>query len=223
MSCSDDDGNAPLEEQQTAKTSIISNAVLTSGRQSGLTLETMEINIEEIELEFDDDGIDYDGDGDDDDYYDEIELDGPFELNFNAAGTTIPLGDFDIPVANYEEIEFEIAKGRNPDSDLFGKSIRITGLLNDVPFVFWHDFEEEVEVDFEDAQTDINIQNDGQSIIINFDLSILFNNNVLDLSQAQDGNNDGLIEISPEDPDGNQSLANEIKELIKENIDLLDD
>lgn len=40
---------------------------------------------------------------------------------------------------------------------------------------------------------------------------------------ATDGNGDGIIKISPMDTDGNSALAHQIKELIKDAIELLDD
>ena len=59
---------------------------------------------------------------------------------------------------------------------------------------------------------------------LDFDLSLLFNSvGGIDLTQAADGNEDGLIEISPQDPDGNNALANEIRNRMKALIDLLDD
>jgi hypothetical protein len=51
----------------------------------------------------------------------------------------------------------------------------------------------------------------------------LFNTSTIDLSSTTDGNGDGIIEISPNDTDGNNALANTIKNLTKEGIDLLDD
>ena len=45
----------------------------------------------------------------------------------------------------------------------------------------------------------------------------------IDLTTATDGNNDGLIEISPIDTDGNNGLANIIKNKIKDATDLYDD
>ncbi|MBA3986528.1 MAG: hypothetical protein H0X63_08165 [Flavobacteriales bacterium] len=99
----------------------------------------------------------------------------------------------------------------------------IKGTLESVPFVFWHNFEEDVEINFEDSNTDIVIESNGDSILINFDLSFLFNTSTIDLSSTTDGNGDGIIEISPNDTDGNNALANTIKNLTKEGIDLLDD
>ena len=60
--------------------------------------------------------------------------------------------------------------------------------------------------------------------MIDFDLSLIFDSTAgVDLSQATDGNQDGTIEISPSDPDGNNELAQSIRNAIKQHIDLLDD
>jgi len=47
--------------------------------------------------------------------------------------------------------------------------------------------------------------------------------NVVDLSTAVDGNNDGVIEINHEDIDRNKALADSIKLQITTALDLLDD
>lgn len=62
------------------------------------------------------------------------------------------------------------------------------------------------------------------SLVIDFDLSLLFNAvGGIDLSQATDNSNDGTIEISPIDTDGKNDLAQSIRNKMKETIDLLDD
>lgn len=221
--CSKDEDDNQLVDSPTASTILNGKVILTAGRQNGVVIDTFMINVKEIELEFEDDGTDSDGDENDDDMFDDIELDGPFELVFTPEGTTVPIADIDIPVGTYEELEFDIERGNDNSTNMFGKSVQITGNIDEVPFVFWYDFYEHMEVDFENPANDIDIISDGQQITINFDLSFLFDSTAVDLSQAQDGNNDGLIEISPEDPDGNQELAKDIKDLIKDQIDLLDD
>ncbi|MEX2350054.1 MAG: hypothetical protein WD554_04180 [Flavobacteriaceae bacterium] len=236
-SCSKDDGSSSLTE--TAATTIGMKATFESGRAlADVTVSTFLINVEDFELEFDDDGLegDDDGLGDDDDSladddgmgsgsgsYTDIELDGPFELDLSQPGVVFPIANVEVPVGQYEELEFDVVRSQNPNSDLFQKSILIAGTLDNVPFTFWHDFEEDVEVEYEDTNIDIIVESDGESIIINFDLSFLFDTAVIDLSTAVDGNGDGIIEISPTDVDGNNALAEQIKEAIKNAIDLLDD
>jgi hypothetical protein len=190
------------------------------------------VNISEFELELDDMDSDYDDDSDDDDdiwdddgFYDsddEFELEGPFELDLLAGEINFLV--VDVPNAQFEELEFEFDRSTDSSSDLFGKSVLIEGTINDIPFVYWDDFEDEVEVDFEDAEFDISISNNTEGITIEFDLSQIFDVvSGIDLSQATDGNEDGTIEISPQDPDGNNALAQQIRERLKTAIDLLDD
>ena len=79
-------------------------------------------------------------------------------------------------------------------------------------------------MDFEDPTFDIAISSTPESIVIDFDLSLVFDSTVgVNLSQASDGNADGTIEISPSDPDGNNDLAQSIRNAIKAQIDLLED
>jgi len=215
-SCSTNDDTNDTSEM--AATTVGAKATFDSGRAlNNVEISRFMINVEDFELEFDDDNGNGGG------FFNDIELEGPFELEFTADGVVIPFANVNIPLGQYEELEFEITKSNNPASDLFQKSILIEGTLESVPLVFWHNFEEDVEVDFEDGNTDIVIESNGDSILINFDLSFLFNTSTIDLSSATDGNGDGIIEISPNDTDGNNALANTIKNLIKEGIDLLDD
>jgi hypothetical protein len=63
--------------------------------------------------------------------------------------------------------------------------------------------------------------NNNNSITFNFDLATVISN--VDFSSATDGNNDGIIEINPVDPDGNQQLAHAIKNAIVQFAELIDD
>ncbi|GGW45519.1 hypothetical protein [Arenibacter certesii] len=191
-----------------------------------IVLSDFLINLKEFELELD---LDYDDDEneqwDNDGFYgyeDEIELEGPFELDLLSG--EISFINIDVPVGTYEELEFDIDKSTDTNSEMFGKSILIKGTIDDVPFSFWHDFDEELEIDFEDSQKKIEIVESQTNLTIQFDLTqLLYGVGAVDLSQAVDGNNDGLIEISPEDQDGNNEIADQIKEKLKDIIDLLDD
>jgi hypothetical protein len=175
-------------------------------------------------IESDDDGCDFDDDGDDNDGSygsdDDFELNGPFELSLNSDVITVI--NVEIPVGEYEEVEFEMDRSTNPNSDLFQKSILMRGTILGTEFEFFHTFSEEFEVDYEDAGQNLVITEDNNNtIIFEFDLTSVFNS--VDLSGATDGNENGVIEISPEDSDGNRQLANRIKNAIKDFVDLLDD
>jgi len=216
----------------SAKATFSNLTTMTSSSRvsaSDIVIEDFLINLREFELELDYEDDNYQGDQneqwDDDGYYDyedEIELMGPFELDLMSG--QISFSNVTVPNGVYEELEFKFDESTDPTSDLFGKSVLIKGTIDGTPFIFWHNFEDEVEVDFEDPQFDISINQNSEGIVINFDLGLILDSvNGVDLSMAEDGNNDGTIEISPSDPDGNNDLAEAIRHKLKEYINLLDD
>lgn len=151
---------------------------------------------------------------------DEMELSGPFELDLSDGAVSVV--DIEIPVGVYEEVEFEMDINKSPESDLYQKSVLINGTISGTPFVFFHTFEEEFEIDYEDTDQNLVIdESNNATIIFNFDLNAVIN--TVDLSSAQDTNNDGTIEISPVDEDGNNQLAHNIKNAIIDYAELLDD
>lgn len=239
LSCTDSDdpatrGQLSISIDNSLVDASAKSAVAAKAINADLSLSEFWINIEEFELEVDYEDDYYENDNeqsdddeqwDDDGYYDfedEIELEGPFEVDLLAG--QVELMNISVPVGEFEELEFEFDKSMNPESELYGKSILVKGSYAGTPFVFWHDFNEEVEVDFEDVAQNIVIIEGAESITINFDITAIFNHDFgVDLSMAADGNGDGTIEISPMDEDGNNDLANAIKEAIKKNVELLED
>lgn len=224
VACSDDEGTNPNDGK--GRLSIAAQASYTpqkpvDGAQQATIVElsSFKVNFTEIELEFDEiKGGDPFYNGDDD-----IELKGPFEVEL-LSPIAIQLVNIQLPNGKLEEIEFEFDKSKNAQSPLFNQSMRMEGTINGFPFVFWHDFEEEIELEFDDGSPNGMISNDENGIIINFDLSAVLNATpTVDLSLAVDGNRDGIIEISPKDEDGNRALAEAMKVAIKAQIDLLDD
>lgn len=164
--------------------------------------------------DFSDDGSNsYGGD-------DEFQLSGPFELNlFN--NETLTIVNVEIPIGEYEEVEFEMDRSNDPSSILYQKSIMITGSIDEVPMTFFHTFEEDFEVDYEDAGQNLVIdQSNNNEVVFNFDLNAVVS--AVNFNSASDGNNDGTIEISPTDSDGNNALANQIKNAIIQYAELID-
>ncbi len=222
VACSDDDSSPTLDGQGKMTISAMATYNPTGGR--GLDADQIDIasfliNFKEIELEFEEGSSNdpfYDGE-------DEIELKGPFEVELMSP-TPIPIVDIVLPNAVFEEIEFEFDKSTDPNSDLFEKSMKMEGEINGVPFVFWHDFEEEIELEFENGEQNIIVQNNENEILINIDLNEVLNaTQTVNLGSATDGNGDGIIEISPDDNDGNNALADKLKEAIKDQIELIED
>lgn len=219
------EGNISIAAKATY-TGLTNKGTTARTNNADVVLNSFLVNIKEIEFEIDDefeneeenDDQDYNDNG----YYDhedEFELEGPFELDLLNGPLTFV--DVQIPNGNYEEIEFKFDVNKNEESPLFNKTILLTGTINSIPFEFWYAFEEEIEIDFEDSVSDITIENDNNTVTINFNLDMVLS--ALDLSTAQDGNEDGLIEIHPNDADGNNDLAVLLKNKIKEYADLLDD
>lgn len=210
--CSSDDDATPTADKGTLK--IAAKANYTNALSRGgenVTLSKFLVNFKEIELELKE-GF-YSSD-------DDIELKGPFEMDLLSANL-LPLVIVEIPNGIYEEIEFEFDKSENSDSELFGKSMKMTGEINGVPFEFWHDFEDEIEIDFEDAGKNLVIDNNTSEVVINFNLAEVINK--VDLSTATDDDGDGVITISPSDLDGNNDLAKKLKQAIKAQIELMED
>lgn len=221
-SCSNDESSS---NDANDNLTIVAKATYSgnNGRmENAVTVTDFKINLKEIEFELDDDFYDDDDDDYGDGFYDdddEFELKGPFELDLLSGQTTIT--SINIPNGVYEEVEFEMAKSTNSESELFNKSVLIKGTIGSTPFVFWHNIDEDFEIDYEDAGQNLVISDNSATIVIDFNLDAVLAN--VDLSNATDDNGDGLIEISPNDTDGNQSLANTIKNKIEEYTDLLDD
>lgn len=221
--CSSDDDSPNLDNNR-GKLGVYAKANYTpsfnrGGDDAVVELSSFWINIEEIELEYDD-VIDQDNFYNSDD---DIELQGPFALNI-LSPEPIEIINVNLPNGRLEEIEFEFGKNSNPDSDLYRQSMRMEGTINGTPFVFWHDFEDEIELEFDDDNGSGLIIGDENGIVITFDLNDVLNPTLgVDLSSAVDGNGDGVIEIGPRDSDGNQALAEAMKRAIKNQIELLED
>jgi len=187
---------------------------------SGVVLNSFVVNLKEIKFELDESHIDDANTSSDDDgsydYQDEVKLLGPFQLDL--LNITAPLTFVDLPNGKYEEVKFKMDKNEVASDPMFGKSILMKGTIGGTSFVFWHDTEEEIEVDFEDMNQDVVVTDGTINVNINFDLNTALS--TIDFSVAQDGDGDGVIEIGPDDTDGNHELADLIKNKIEEAADL---
>lgn len=216
----------------TAPANRLSSA---SSLASGVVLTSFKINIKEIEFKLADagtgegegEGVDdhqeHHGKGDDnhDGMYngdDEAQLNGPWELdllNQTAPVTTVTIAD-----GTYEEVEFKLSKSLVSDSPLFNKTVEIRGTINGVPFVFWHNFEQQFEIDYHDAAQNLVVSNSSFDLVFNIDLNKVLS--AVDLSTAVDGNANGVIEIGPDDTDGNTALAMQLNTHIAHSTEMED-
>lgn len=222
--CSSDDSTTEISDENGrlgiyAQASYTQNKSNDLQRATAVELSRFLVNIEEIELE-------YESIVDEDNFYgsdDEIELRGPFELNL-LSSEPIPIVNINIPRGVLEEVEFEFDKNNNQESDLYNQSMRMEGTINGIPFVFWHDFEEEIELEFDNDNSNGMIIDNENTFLINFDLNFILDGTAaVDMSTAVDGDGNGIIEISPRDNDGNRDLAEAIKQAIKNQIDVFED
>ena len=199
---------------------------------SGVVLTSFKINIKEIEFEVAEgngngEGDDNDNDGNDsDDNHDgmfngddEIELNGPWELDL--LNQSAPITTVSIANGTYEEVKFKLNKSLVSTSDLFNKTIEIRGTINGTPFVYWHNFESEFEIDYEDAAQNLVVNNGSFDLIININMDEVLSN--VDLTSAVDGNGNGIIEIGPDDTDGNNALAQQLNDDLDDATEIEDD
>ncbi len=200
----------------------VGTAGLKSTANEGVIIESFKINIEEIEIEFNDNDPLFATDSVATDY----ELDGPFEIDLmadgNALETTI-VNNVELPVAAYDEIEFKFRESENSISEMLGKSLLVKGTINGTPFIFWTDEEIEVEIEFEEVFT---MEEASIALLtVSFDIAALFDpsRGGINLTSASDGNGNGIIEIYPGDPDGNNDLADLLWERLEDIIEAFED
>lgn len=207
------------DSTSTNKMRIIAKATYTNANKvatTGVVLTSFKINIKEIEFQVADESEGENNDGNDsDDNHDgmfngddEAGLVGPWELdllNQSAPITTVTIAN-----GTYEEVKFKLNKSLVSTSDLFNKTMEIRGTINGTPFVFWHNFESEFEIDYHDAAQNLIVSNGSFDLVINIDLNQVLSN--VDLTSALDGNGNGIIEIGPDDTDGNNALAQQLND-----------
>lgn len=155
---------------------------------------------------------------------DEIQLRGPYQVDLLDGGNVLTqtIGTASVPDGVYREMRFKFHKDEDlpATDDLFDKSIYIEGTIDGKPFVFWHDTSENLDVG---RSTGVEVVDGVVNYTVTFDISQFLNSlNQIDLSSASDGNQDGTIEIFPNDQDGNQDLAYQLKENIKATADAID-
>ncbi len=156
---------------------------------------------------------------------DEIQFRGPFQIDLldGTDALTQTIGTVVVPDGMYKEVRFKFHKDEDlPVTDkLFDKSIYIEGTIDGTPFVFWHDTSENLDVG---RSTGVQVIDGTVNFTVTFDISQFLNSfNEIDLSLAADNNQDGVIEIYPNDEDGNQDIADELKDNIKATADIIDD
>ncbi len=217
LSCSNNDENGGVNLTISASNSSASK--LTSGIKTAnaeVVFTDFKISIRDVVFKNDDDinsSLDTD----------EIQFRGPYQIDLldNTDALSQTIGNAFVPDGKYKEMRFKFHKDEDlpASNDLFDKSIYIEGTIDGTPFVFWHDTSENLDVG---RSTGVLVQGNTVNFTVQFNISqFLSSLNQIDLSQATDNNNDGLIEIFPNDEDGNQDISDALKDNIKMAADLL--
>jgi hypothetical protein len=225
VACNNDDPAANGTVILKMSASSPTGSTINGRTKSTTVISDFKVSIREIEFEFDEDDAHFKTDS----CFDEdVKLKGPFVLNVLQQQAFVEelVTTVNVPNARYEEVEFKLHKNAE-SGEMNGKSILIKGTIDGQPFIFWHDTDEEFEIDFENADTDIVINGNTASLVINLQLEQLFSavKGGVNLSAATDGDGDGVIEINPGslDNDGNRDLADALKTLLEDATDLMDD
>ncbi|WP_445384374.1 hypothetical protein ACT6NV_10335 [Robiginitalea sp. IMCC44478] len=156
---------------------------------------------------------------------DEIQFRGPYQIDLldNSDALTQTIGTAFVPDGLYKELRFKFHKDESlpVSDDLYDKSIYIEGTVDGKPFVFWHDTSENLDVG---RSTGVEVIDGVVNFTVTFNMSqFLSSLNQIDLHAATDENQDGLIEIYPNDMDGNQDIADALKDNIKATADIIDE
>jgi citrate lyase gamma subunit len=188
-------------------------------RGAEVKIKEFKLSIREVELLVNDDSSNVDT-------TDIVIFQGPFELDLlsNSSPLDQTIGDVEVPIGTYEELRFKLHKslGTSTSSPLYNRSVYISGLIDNTPFEMWHDSGENLDVG---KSTGVVVDENGINITVKFDIDQFFLNtsNPLDLGLAEDTNQNGTIEINPDDEgDENEDIADHLKDNIKEAADLLE-
>ena len=135
---------------------------------------------------------------------------GKWELDL--LNRTIPLTTMNLPNGVYGNAELRLIKCMESSSPMYHKTVEIRGTVDDQPFIFWHDFERILTLDYEDDTEDLVVNNQSLNVVLDFNLNKLFD--LVDISTAVDGDGDGVIEIGPNDSDGNNEIFQQLDQFI---------
>ncbi|MDH5398895.1 MAG: hypothetical protein OEX02_12155 [Cyclobacteriaceae bacterium] len=131
---------------------------------------------------------------------------GPFDLLLLGEGTGDNIPEAPLPDATYDRIKFDLVRGKAAPMDKI--TILIKGTIGTTPFEMWHDTEPGLQANLNDLVVNGNALSFGIDFVLDG----------LDLSAATDGDGNGIIEISPNDNDGNNNLADDVAIYIEKNF-----
>ncbi len=152
----------------------------------------------------------------------------PTIVNVNAKGQQVltlvedgnillaPIGDVNAYNGIYGKLNFDLVPTTSvPEEDeMHGHSVLVKADWNGIPAQLALDMEEEVNVQFNKG-----IEVDGaQELVLTLYMDRLLEG--IDPSTIADGNGNGLIEIGPNDEDGNDAIYQQLKANIESSLDM---
>lgn len=150
-----------------------------------------------------------------------IETKGPQMITLIDAGEikVAPIGGMDIQHGLYGKIEFNLFPNTtvSPDDKMYGNSFLVKAVWFGTPVLFYLDLNSEVEINFENEEF---VFNQPKDFLIAVYLDRMLAN--IDPHTTHDGNGDGVIEIGPDDVDGNDHVYQQFKENVKNSLELKD-
>jgi hypothetical protein len=227
--CSSNDPSASssvavkMSAATTNGSTVINGRVMIDGRETAsnsVTLSDVMVNVRDVKFEFDKDDPHFrDHKFQKDSCYNEdhdAKLKGPFLVDLMNAGSFVDqlLTSVNVPNAKYERLRFKLSTS-TASGDMQGKSIMIKGKIDTINFVFWHDRDANFGAKFADS-TSLATSGSAATVAIQLELDKILSvlNGGADLTQALDGNKDGVITIDPNNDDGNKWLADQIMMLL---------
>lgn len=153
----------------------------------------------------------------------EVQFLGPYDVDLmsETEALTQTIGTVDIPDGTYKVIRFKLHKDRDrvETDDLYDRSLYMEGTIDGTPFEFWHDASENFDIENSGG---IVVAKNNVEVSVQFTIDQFLNAlHTIDLSEAVDEDKNGLIEINPDDNDGNGDIADKLKDNIKEAADLI--
>lgn len=155
----------------------------------------------------------------------EVQFRGPYDLDLASPADALSqtIGSTEVDPGLYRVLRFKLHKSRDRESShvLYDRSMYMQGSIDGVPFEFWHDTSENLDLENESG---IQVSEGLAQVTVLFHmdqfLSSLYS---IDLAKASDSDGDGIIKINPDDDDSNGGLADQLKENIKYAADLIKD
>jgi len=132
---------------------------------------------------------------------------------------TTVIGDGLTPNGNYKEVTFTLFKNNSASTESFarGKSLYILGNISGKPVRIWMTAEEPIRAQAASTNGyEVNTQSD---LFVRFNLNSLFAN--MNLATALDTNGDGMIDIGPNNVDGNAALHAKIKSNLNSSVEFV--